>query len=48
MEPNSGRILAAELVGTAVLVMGGPGSAILAPRPRACSAWRSRSASRSW
>ncbi len=31
MEPNSGRILAAELVGTAVLVMGGPGTAILAP-----------------
>ena len=34
MEPNSGRILAAEFVGTAVLVMGGPGTAILAPRPR--------------
>ena len=30
MEPNSGRILAAELVGTAVLVMCGPGAAILA------------------
>ncbi|MGH9135076.1 MAG: aquaporin, partial [Ilumatobacteraceae bacterium] len=30
MESNSGRILAAELVGTAVLVMAGPGSAILA------------------
>jgi aquaporin Z len=28
---SSGRIMAAELVGTAVLVMGGPGSAILAP-----------------
>ncbi len=31
MESNNGRILMAELVGTAVLVMGGPGSAILAP-----------------
>jgi aquaporin Z len=30
MEPNSGRVFAAELLGTAVLVMGGPGSAILA------------------
>ncbi len=30
MEPHSGRILAAELVGTAVLVMCGPGTAILA------------------
>jgi aquaporin Z len=29
-QTNHGRILAAELVGTAVLVMGGPGSAILA------------------
>ncbi len=28
---SSGRIMAAELVGTAVLVMGGPGTAILAP-----------------
>jgi aquaporin Z len=30
MDRNNGRILAAELVGTAVLVMCGPGSAILA------------------
>lgn len=30
MEQNNGRILAAELVGTAVLMLGGPGSAILA------------------
>jgi aquaporin Z len=29
-QTNNGRILAAELVGTAVLVIGGPGSAILA------------------
>jgi aquaporin Z len=31
MGPTSGRILMAELVGTAVLILGGPGSAILAP-----------------
>ena len=30
MEQNNGRILAAELVGTAVLMLGGPGVAILA------------------
>jgi aquaporin Z len=30
MGPTSGRILVAELVGTAVLILGGPGSAILA------------------
>jgi aquaporin Z len=30
MEQNNGRILAAELVGTAVLMLGGPGTAILA------------------
>jgi aquaporin Z len=30
MEQNNGRILAAELVGTAVLMIGGPGTAILA------------------
>ena len=29
--PTPGRVLAAELVGTAVLIMGGPGTAILAP-----------------
>ena len=28
---GSGQIMAAEFVGTAVLVMGGPGTAILAP-----------------
>jgi aquaporin Z len=31
MEQQNGRILAAELFGTAVLVIGGPGTAILAP-----------------
>lgn len=31
MQQNNGRILAAELVGTCVLVLGGPGTAILAP-----------------
>lgn len=31
MEQHNGRILAAELVGTAVLVIGGPGTAILSP-----------------
>jgi aquaporin Z len=31
MQQNNGRILAAELVGTAVLIMGGPGTAIIAP-----------------
>lgn len=31
MEPNHGRILAAELVGTLVLMLGGPGVAILLP-----------------
>ena len=30
MEQNNGRILAAELLGTAVLMIGGPGTAILA------------------
>ncbi len=30
MEQNNGRILAAELVGTTVLMIGGPGSAVLA------------------
>ncbi|MFN8023991.1 MAG: aquaporin [Acidimicrobiales bacterium] len=29
--PNNGRVLAAELFGTAILVIGGPGTAILAP-----------------
>jgi aquaporin Z len=32
MERNNGRIFAAELVGTAVLLIGGPGTAILAGR----------------
>jgi aquaporin Z len=32
MEQNHGRILAAELIGTAVLMIGGPGTAILAPQ----------------
>ena len=36
MEPrNNGRILAAELVGTLVLMLGGPGVAILLPDARA-------------
>ena len=38
--------MAAEFVGTAVLVMGGPGTAILAAQTSGSSAWRSRSASR--
>src|SRR5215210_7969067 len=29
--PSPGRVFAAELIGTAVLVIGGPGTAILAP-----------------
>ena len=30
--PNHGRVLAAELFGTAILMIGGPGTAILAPQ----------------
>ena len=52
MEPrNNGRILAAELVGTLVLMLGGPGVAImlpatgLLPEGDASTAWASSASS---
>jgi glycerol uptake facilitator-like aquaporin len=48
------RILVAELIGTTVLMLGGPGTAILATgassrtAASACSGWRWPSGSRCW